>query len=82
VVGTSLFGGTNGFAAANVPVDAIEADFIPPVQVATAITGTVRQDGVGVEDVTVTLVGPVNSTIKTDREGRFIFVQLRKVPMV
>ena len=76
VVGTSLFGGTNGFALANVPADAIEADFIPPVQVAAAITGTVRQDGVGVEDVTVTLVGPVNSTIKTDREGRFIFVQL------
>ena len=76
VVGASLFGGTNGFALASVPAEAIEVDFIPPAQLAAAITGSVRQDGVGVEDVTVALSGPVNATTKTDREGRFIFVQL------
>ena len=76
VVGAALFGGTNGFALANVPAEAIATDFIPPAQVAAAITGTVRQDGVGVDDVTVSLTGPVNATGKTDAEGRYVFGQL------
>ena len=76
VVGAVLFGGTNGFALANVPAEAISTDFIPPAQVAAAITGTVRQDGVGVDDVTVSLTGPVATTTTTDAEGRYIFGQL------
>ena len=73
VVGAALFGGTNGFALASVPAESIAADFIPPAQVAAAITGAVRQDGVGVRDVTVSLTGPVTATTKTDGEGRFVF---------
>ena len=76
VASAVLFGGVNGFALANVPAATIETDFIPPAQVAAAITGTVTQDGVGVEDVTLELTGPVNATKKTDREGRYGFEQL------
>ena len=76
VVGAALFGGTNGFALASVPAESIAADFIPPAQVAAAITGMVRQDGVGVDDVTVSLTGPVTATTKTDAEGRYILAQL------
>ena len=76
VVGAALFGGTNGFALASVPAESIAADFIPPAQVAAAITGAVRQDGVGVRDVTVSLTGPVTATTKTDGEGRFVFALL------
>ena len=76
VVGAVLFGGTNGFALANVPAEAIGTDFIPPAQVAAAITGTVRQDGIGVDDVTVSLTGPVATTTTTDAEARYIFGQL------
>ena len=76
LVGVALFGGTNGFALASVPGQAISADYEPPVQVASAITGTVRQAGAGVGDVTVRLAGPVGQTRTTDPEGRYIFGEL------
>ncbi len=76
VVSAALFGGINGFALANVPAETITTDFIPPAQIAAAITGRVTQDGVGVGDVTVSLSGPVTQTRTTDADGRFIFSQL------
>ena len=76
VVSAALFGGINGFALANVPAENIATDFIPPAQIAAAITGRVTQDGVGVADVTVSLAGPVTQTRTTDADGRYIFGQL------
>jgi hypothetical protein len=76
IVGAVLFGGTNGLALANVPAETAITQFVPPDQVAAAITGTIRQDGFGVGGVTVELTGPVTTTRESDPNGQYVFGQL------
>jgi YVTN family beta-propeller protein len=73
VLGAALFGPTNGFALANVPLQIPAGDFLPPAQLTASISGTVVQGGVGVSGVSVTLSGPVNSTKSTNVQGQFVF---------
>ncbi|HLH29934.1 MAG TPA: IPT/TIG domain-containing protein, partial [Terriglobia bacterium] len=76
VVGAALFGSTNGAALANVPAQTPAADFIPPAQTTAAITGFIHQDAAAIAGASVTLTGPVTTSLTTDFSGLFAFNQL------
>ena len=70
-------GGLEGRADSSVlsPLMALPAaaDYTPPLPTESLISGTVLANGVGLENVSVLLNGPVSQTILTDRVGTFVF---------
>ena len=76
LIASALMGSTNGLSLANVNPQIPAGAFIPAAQVTAAITGRVRQAGIGVAGVTVSLEGPVNTNETTDSVGEFVFSQL------
>ena len=76
VIATALMGTVNGTSLANLNPQIPQGTFVPPVQVTASIAGEVEQSGIGVADVTMNLTGPVNATVKTHRDGRYVFSQL------
>ena len=76
LIASALMGPTNGLSLANVNPQIPGGAFVPPAQATAAITGSVRQAGIGVSGVTVSLEGPVNTSETTNNVGEFVFSRL------
>lgn len=76
LIGTGLLGSANLDALANIPLETPAGDFFPAAQTTAAITGTIHQDATAVSGATVTLTGPVTTSLTTDSSGLFAFTQL------